>query len=46
MPLADILKINMDGSSKGNPGFVIGIGGVVRDSKGDIQFVFSIYKDL
>ena len=35
----------MDGSSKGNPS-PTSIGGVGRDSKGDIQFVFSIYKDL
>ena len=44
-PPQGILKINTDGSSKGNPG-PAGIGGVGRDSKGDIQFVFSIYKGL
>ena len=38
-----ILKINTDGSSKGNP-TPAGIGGVGRDSKGDVQFVVSIYK--
>ena len=35
----------MDGSSKGNPS-PIGTSGVGRDSKRDIQFVFSIYKGL
>ena len=44
-PLQGILKINTNGSSKGNSGLA-GIGGVGRDSKGDIQFVFSIYKGL
>ena len=44
-PPQGILKINMDGSSKGNPG-PDSIGGVGRDNKGDIQFVFSIYKGL
>ena len=34
-PPQGILKINMNGSSKGNLGLV-GIGGVIRDSKGDI----------
>jgi len=44
-PLQDILKINTDGSSKGNSGLA-GVSGVGRDSKVDIQFVFSIYKGL
>ena len=44
-PPQGILKINTDGSSKGNPS-PAGIGGVGRDSKGDIQFVFCIYKFL
>ena len=44
-PPQGILNINTYGSSKGNPG-PTGIGGVGRDSKGDIQFVFSIYKGL
>ena len=39
-----ILKINTDGSSQGNPGLT-SIGGVGHDSFGDIQFMFSIYKD-
>ena len=45
VPSQGILKINMDGSSKGNPS-PIGTSGVGRDSKRDIQFVFSIYKGL
>ena len=44
-PRQGILKIYKDRSSKGNPG-PVSIGGVGRDSKGDIQFVFSIYKGL
>ena len=42
-PLQGVLKINTDGSSKGNPDLA-GIGGMDRDSKGDVQLVFSIYK--
>ena len=45
-PEAGTLKINTNGSSRssrGNPG-PAGIGGVGRDSSGDIQFLFSIYK--
>ena len=42
-PAVGVLKINTDGSSRGNPG-PAGIGGVARDSSGDIQFFFSIYK--
>ena len=34
-PLQGVLKINMDGFSKGNLG-PVGIGGVGRDSKGDV----------
>ena len=44
-PSEGILKINMDGSSKENPSLV-GIGGVHRDRKEDIQFMFSICKGL
>ena len=44
-PPQGILKINTDGSSEGNPS-PASIGGVGRDSKGDVQFVFSIYKGL
>ena len=43
-PKVSILKINTDGSSQGNPG-PTGIGGVRSDRFGDIQFLFSIYKD-
>ncbi|KAK1562591.1 hypothetical protein Q3G72_014539 [Acer saccharum] len=41
-PLDGILKFNVDGSSRGNPG-PSGIGGIMRDSKGDILCIFSSY---
>ncbi|XP_057836070.2 uncharacterized protein LOC131046358 [Cryptomeria japonica] len=44
-PPLGVLKINSDGSSRGNPGHA-GIGGVGRDSSGDVQFIFSEYKGL
>ena len=44
-PPQGILKINTNGSSKGNPSLA-SIASVSRDSKGDIQFMFSIYKDV
>lgn len=37
------LKVNTDGSSKGNPG-LDGVGGVGRDSSGSVVFLFSIHK--
>ena len=42
-PEVEILKINTNDSSRGNPS-PNGIGGVGHDSSGDIQFLFSIYK--
>lgn len=42
-PPLGVLKINTDGSSRGNPN-PTGIGGVGRDSLGNVQFIFSIYK--
>jgi ribonuclease HI len=42
-PPKDILKINTDGSSRGNPG-PVGIGGVGRDCLGEVVFFFSCYK--
>ena len=42
-PPCGILKINTDGSSRGNPG-PTSIGGVVRCSSGDVKFFFSIHK--
>ena len=44
-PLYGALKINTDGSSRGNPGLA-GIGGVVRCSFGDVQFFFSVHKGI
>lgn len=37
------LKVNTDGSSRGNPG-PVGVGGVGRDSSGSVVFLFSIHK--
>lgn len=44
-PPLGVLKINSDGSSHGNLGHD-GIGGVGRDSYGDVHFIFSMYKGL
>lgn len=41
-PLDGLFKINTDGSTQGNPG-IFEIGGVGCDSRGSIQFLFSIY---
>ena len=37
------MKINTDGSSRGNPG-PAGIGGIGRDAMGSVIFIFSIYE--
>ena len=37
------MKINTDGSSRGNPGHA-GIGGIGRDNAGGMVFLFSTYK--
>ena len=42
-PPAGTLKINTDGSSRGNPGHA-GIGGIGRDNEGGTMFLFSTYK--
>jgi ribonuclease HI len=42
-PALGELKINTDGSSKGNPGHA-GVGGIGRDSAGVVVFFFSIYR--
>ena len=42
-PPCGILKINTDGSSRGNP-CPAGIGGVVHCSSGDVKFFFSVHK--
>ena len=42
-PTCGVLKINTDGSSRGNPG-PAGIGGVVRCSSGDVKFFFLVHK--
>ena len=42
-PPCGVLKINTDGSSRGNPGSA-GIGGVARCSSGNVKFFFSIHK--
>lgn len=42
-PLMGILKINTDGSSRGNPGHA-SIGGIGRGDDGCATFFFSIYK--
>ena len=44
-PLGDILKINTDGSSRGNPGQA-SVGGVGRDTNGNVIFMFSIHKGV
>lgn len=38
-PRKGFLKLNIDGASKGNPG-TTGHGGVLRDEKGNISFIF------
>ena len=40
-----MLKINTDGSSRGNLGLA-GIGGIGRDSRGTVIFFFSIYEGV
>ena len=42
-PPCGILKINNDGSSRGNPD-PTGIGGVARCSSGDIKLFFLVHK--
>lgn len=42
---ADGLKLNTDGSSRGNPGPASG-GGILRDSSGSVIFAFSEYFDI
>ncbi|XP_059077196.1 uncharacterized protein LOC131876295 [Cryptomeria japonica] len=42
-PPVGVLKINIDGSSRGNPGHA-GVGGIGRGNDGGAVFVFSIYK--
>ena len=44
-PLGEILKINTDGSSHGNPRQA-GVGGVGRDTDGNVIFMFSIHKGV
>jgi ribonuclease HI len=44
-PSYGILKINTDGSSRGNPG-PAGIGGIGRDAMGSVVFIFSIYEGI
>lgn len=39
------LKVNTDGSSRGNPRHA-GVGGVGRDSFGNVIFLFFVYKRL
>ena len=38
-PNKDILKLNYDGTAKGNPG-VTGVGGVFRNYKGNILWIY------
>ncbi len=45
LPPYGILKINMDGSSRGNPGLA-SIGEIGRDSLGSMIFLFSICKGI
>ena len=42
-PPTGFLKINTDGSSRGNPGHV-GIGAIGRSDVGSAVFLFSVYK--
>ena len=44
-PPAGFLKINTDGSSRGNPGST-GIGGIGRDSSGSMVFIFLANKGV
>ena len=44
-PPLGTLKINTDGSSRGNPGQA-GVGGIGRDSLGKVIFFFSEYKGI
>lgn len=44
-PALGELKINTDGSSRGNPGYA-GVGGVGRDNLGVVVFFFSMYYGL
>ena len=44
-PALGELKINTDGSSRGNPGHA-GVGGIGRDSLGVVVFFFSMYRGL
>ena len=39
------MKINTDGSSRGNPG-PASIGGIGRDSQGSVIFIISIYDGI
>lgn len=43
LPPQGFLKINTDGSSRGNPG-PAGIGGIGRDAMGSVIFIFSLYE--
>ncbi|XP_059075378.1 uncharacterized protein LOC131875314 [Cryptomeria japonica] len=45
LPPQGILKINTDGSSRGNPG-PAGIGGIGRDVMGSVIFIFSLYEGI
>lgn len=44
-PPTGFLKINTDGSSRGNPGSA-GIGGLGRDPSGSVVFIFSANKGV
>lgn len=39
-PPSGFLKLNFDGASRGNPGLT-GIGGILRNSEGEIQYIYS-----
>ena len=45
LPPYGVLKINTDGSSRGNPG-PAGIGGIGRDAMGSVVFIFSFYEGI